>query len=420
MVELELPYGKDFLKFELQKKNLVLVAKPRAVPGAREVQDEVERALSNPIGCDRLSEMAKPGLKVTIVVDDVTRPTPAHLLIPSVVKELHRAGVKDDDISVVVGRGGHRKMTEQEVKEKVGQEEYERLSVEVHEPTDHRELKALGETSHGTPLWINKTFMEAGLKIGIGGILPHVFAGYGGGAKIVLPGVSSVEGIKYNHNILSPRARLRILDGNPLREDMEEAAERVGLNFKIDVVQNSEHEIVKIFAGQVKKEHREGVKAFNEIFEVKVPEPVDAVITSANPKDITFSQGTAHTLAAVEPALKRGGTIVVASRAYEGFTFDKDFEEMWKARLTKEDIEERIKSGNIREANYFYCLADIRRFYDVLVISEGITDDDVLQAGFVPASTIDEALGKVFSKHGKDAKIAFVPYGFQTLLSPAQ
>ena len=142
MVQLELPYGKDSLRFELPKENLVLVAKPRAVPGVREVQGEVERALLNPISCDKLSEMAKPGRKVTIVVDDVTRPTPAHLLLPSVVKELHRAGVKDDDISVVVGRGGHRKMTEQEVKEKVGQEEYERFSVEVHEPTDHRELNA--------------------------------------------------------------------------------------------------------------------------------------------------------------------------------------------------------------------------------------------------------------------------------------
>jgi nickel-dependent lactate racemase len=194
--------------------------------------------------------------KTVILSEDQTRPTRVGLIALPLINELNRLGIPDEDIQVIIARGTHRHPTEDEIRDKLGQEVLKRVKVSVHDADDQDSLVLVGTTSRGTPCWANRLVVEAGLKIGIGTCNPHYFAGYGGGPKIILPGISGREAVKKNHVwIRDPKSMQGIREGNPLWEDMLEAARIVGLDMKIDTVFNSQKEVHNVFAGDVEAEH---------------------------------------------------------------------------------------------------------------------------------------------------------------------
>ena len=236
----KIPTGRDseFMDVEIPDKNVICHGVPRKMKGINDVKRETKKALENPIGAPRLSQIAKQDSKVSILVDDITRPTPAHQLLPSIVEELSAAGVRDDRIKLVVACGLHRAMTPEEIERKVGSDMVRRFPPICHNGSSESELTYIGESSRGTPVWINKQVAGSDVIIGVGGILLHQFAGYGGGAKIILPGICGRKTVTYNHNMVNEGGVPGVLE-NQVRLDMEEIARMVGLSLKVDVVMNA-------------------------------------------------------------------------------------------------------------------------------------------------------------------------------------
>ena len=191
-----------------------------------------------------------------IISEDQTRPTPVHQILEPLWAELNRLGIADDQIDVIVGRGTHREATPDEVRAKVGDKAVDKLRVSVHDP-DADDLVHIGTTSRGTEVWVNPLVAEAALIIGIGTSNPHYFAGYGGGAKMILPGVCGRSTIAQNHAwIHDPGTVVGVMEGNPIWEDMLEAARLARLTFKFDTVVNAAKEIHALFGGEVEAQQK--------------------------------------------------------------------------------------------------------------------------------------------------------------------
>jgi len=206
-------------------------------------QGSINKALFSPIGSESLFAIAKGKKKAVIAVDDISRPTPAYRILPIVINELKRAGIKEKNIRIIMSLGAHRPMLREDLIKKLGEDLWN--SVEIHNHHPFENLVNLGISSRGTPIHINKLFMDADIKIGVGCIVPHNYAGFGGGGKIVLPGISGIDTLEANHQpaVQGLKGELGLVDGNEVRYDIEEIAQKVGLDFIINVVVNSQRGI---------------------------------------------------------------------------------------------------------------------------------------------------------------------------------
>ena len=291
--------------------------KQHGVPDARA---EVERALKEPVVSKRLSEIVRHEHKVAIVVDDGTRPAPSHLMVPSILDELNVAGVNDDNVTVIFGCGTHRAVTPAEAARLLGETVLNRVKTISHDWIA-KDLVYVGTTqTHGTKVYLNRVFAEADVKILTGDICFHYYAGYGGGRKSVLPAVSGEETIKHNHAmLLHPNARTGVLEGNPVHEDMVEAAKLAKVDFILNVVTNSKGEVVKAFAGDLEQAFSEGVKVVDEMYRVSVDLKADIVVVSPGgyPADVNFFQAYKGVDSALE-VVKRGGVVVLVAECPEG------------------------------------------------------------------------------------------------------
>ena len=294
-----LRYGAGLIEFDVPDGNLAYVLGPRKTLPASDVSSEIVRALSNPIGHPRISKTVGPEDKVAILADDITRPTPCDKLIPPILNELNGAGIEDQNILVIMALGTHRQLTKEEILRKVGKSVVERVEVVNHDYRDRRRLVCVGETSLGCPVWINKEFHEADFKIGLGNIIPHPF-GWGGGAKIVQPGVSGEETTGYTHLMCSGLLHAEVIGqiDNPIRVEIERVAMKSGLNMIVNTVLNEDEQVVKVFAGDPIKAFREGVKLAEQIYRPRVPRRVDIAVATSYPADIDYWQGVKGAIAA--------------------------------------------------------------------------------------------------------------------------
>ena len=251
----------------------------------------IQRALANPIGTERLSRLARGAKSATIMADDLARPTPAARIAPFVLDELRAAGVPEEGIRFVIGGGSHRPLTEREIAKKLGQGVVDRYQVLNHSAYSGK-LIGLGNLKDGTPVYINPAVAEAEVKIALGGILPHPSAGMGGGAKMVVPGVSGIATIAYSHRLFPGRPRGTIeMQGQT--EDVRSHAERVarfiGLDIIVNTVINSRREVAGLFVGDVLEAHRAGFRFAQEVYGTPIPEHLaeeaDIVVINAYPLD---------------------------------------------------------------------------------------------------------------------------------------
>jgi nickel-dependent lactate racemase len=223
--------------------------------------DSIARALDNPIASSTLSELASRAKEVAIVFDDMTRPTPAHAVLPHILATLEAAGVADSSIRLISASGMHGAMNNIEFRKKLGNNVIERYAVYNHNPYENCDY--IGDTASGTPVYINREYMSCDLRIGIGCITPHVHVGFGGGGKIILPGISGAETIKRFHRDVMMRAPESIglgkSEGNVMRAEVDEVAKMAGLDFKIDGLLNDRGEITDLFAGEPLEAWRAGL-----------------------------------------------------------------------------------------------------------------------------------------------------------------
>ena len=247
-------------------------------------EDGIRKAFDNPIGTMTIRELAKGKKEVVILFDDMSRPTPSAVLIPYVLKELAAAGIPDDNIRFIAAIGAHGSMNGIDFRKKLGDEVMGRFLVYNHNPYEN--CTSLGMSSRGIPISINSEVMSCDLKIGLGSIVPHPFAGFGGGSKIILPGVASMETIDSNHTSLglSPTIGIGKCDGNVMKQDMDEVARMAGLDVKVDAILNLKREVTALFVGNPIEEHIEGVKLAKEHYATDMVTDCDIVIANCYSK----------------------------------------------------------------------------------------------------------------------------------------
>ena len=251
-----LPYDQGTIQFKIPKRNLLSVIQPNDLPGVQCESKEILDALKNPLGSKTLCEIVKRKKgKVVIVVNDITRTTPTSKLVLPMLKELMKAGIKRKDITIIVATGTHRKNTTQELEKMLSSEVIRDFNVINHDSNNPKQLKLIGTTKRGIPVEINKTFYEADIKILTGTIVPHQSAGYSGGRKSVLPGIAGIKTLSIHHSyplrMIGPA--MGKIEGNHFNEEAIEAAQIAGVDFILNVVQNSKKEIVKAVAGDLIK-----------------------------------------------------------------------------------------------------------------------------------------------------------------------
>lgn len=399
-----LPYGKNQISVDIPSKYNVRVVKPDKAAAVADETKEIERALKAPVNSRRLSDIARAGKRAAIIVNDRTRPTPTARLLPPLFSELKECGV--EDVTIVFGLGIHRKQTEDEKRAILG-ELYGRVkSVE----NDVNDCVYLGATKRGTPVEVFKPVVDADIVICTGTIEFHYYAGYSGGAKSILPAVSSKRSVDANHALmLDPKSCAGRLDG-PLREDIEEAGEMLGIDFILNVVLNDRKEIVFAAAGNYIDAHRKGVEFLDKFQKVKV-EPADILIVSPGgyPKDIDIFQSH-KALEHAKNAVREGGSIILVAECKEGYG-NRVFEEWLK--YDKDEVIEKFKSGFVMGGHKAALIAVLTKRADLYLVSS-LPDEMAKRAYFIPA-TLENALKTALAKHGENARIVVMPYGGSTL-----
>jgi nickel-dependent lactate racemase len=415
MVDAWIPYGKTEVCARIPTRNFLGYIEPKEKQGVVDSKAEIVRALSQPIGTPRLREMAKAGDKVAIVVDDATRATPSYLMILPLLDELNEAGVKDEDVTVIFGCGSHRAVTPEEEEKLLGKETLDRIKAISHDYEADDQV-FLGKTSNGTKVSVNKVFAEADVKILAGDINLHYYAGYGGGRKGVLPAVSSAETIQQNHALmLHPKATTGVLDGNPVHEDMMEAAKLANVNFILNIVTNSKEELVKAFAGDVEQAFLEGTKLVDEMYKVPIEQRANIVVVSAGgyPHDINFYQASKGIHNALE-AVKRRGVILLVAECPEGHGNEVFSDWMEKFGDLKR-IEREIKRRFVLGGHKAYYLTKALQKVSIILVS--IMPDCYAVNTFKlrTARALNDALRDAFELAGKNAKVYVMPHGNTTL-----
>jgi nickel-dependent lactate racemase len=416
MVDVWLPYGKTEVCARIPTRNLLGTIEPKEKPGVTDPRGEIERALSEPIGTKRLSQIAEAGDKAAIVVDDATRATPSHMMVPPILDELNKAGVKDQDITVIFGCGTHRAVTHEEMKTLLGEETLQRVKAISHD-CRAKDLVYLGKTKTlGTKVYINRVFAEADVKILTGDVGLHYYAGYGGGRKSVLPAISGLETIQHNHAaLLHPKARIGLLESNPIHEDMVEAARLAKPDFILNIVTNSKGELVRAFAGDLEKAHVEGVRLVDEMYKVPIERRAKIVVVSSGgyPFDIDLFQAYKGVECALE-AVKRGGVIVWVAECLEGYGNEVFYEWMTRFKELKRvetEIKRRFRIGGHKA---YYLMKALQKVKIILVST--LPDYYAVHVfRLKTAKAVNDALQSAFNLAGKDAKVWVMPHGNLTL-----
>ncbi len=393
------PYGDGTVELPLDEKTVLGELHGNAVAPLSDLRAALRASLDAPIDSAPLCERARGGDTVALVVSDMTRFWMRQdLVIPHLVDYLtERCGVREADITIVVANGTHLGGGEQELRTLVTDAVYERVRVENHD-CEAKDLVYLGTTPHGTKVEINRTAAEADLVVCLGAVTQHVMAGFGGGRKSILPGISGRETIFHNHAFSLDAAALRsnpaigngILKGNPLHEDMCEAAGMVKSLFIISLVMNAQMQLAAIFSGHYLSSWEAACRMVERIYRVEIPEKADVVITSCGgfPKDISLYQGT-KTIDNVESGLKPGGTLILFIEAREGGGPAEYFD--WAKDLVADTIERRLREHFTVAGYIFFLNCEQAQRYRILLYSS-IAPSSVAPMGIEAFSDISSLL----------------------------
>lgn len=408
----KLKYGTGYQEVVVPEQNLMDILIPEDMPGVTEPLAEIRRSLQEPIASPPLSALAQGKERVVILCSDITRPAPSYLMLPPILEELNRAGVNDEKITIVFGLGYHRPHTREEMQKLVGEEVYKRVRCIDH---DRHKCVFLGTSSRGTPVWVFEPVTQADLLIGTGNLELHYFAGYSGGDKAVMPAVCSKESIQANHAMLfDPQARSGLIEGNPIREDIEEIGRMAGLRFIVNVVLNSRLEIVKAVAGHPRQAHRAGCKYIDQMYKRAIPQKADIVVCSAggHPKDINLYQAQ-KAFENASYAVREGGIIILLARCTE-LLGEAAFND-WMTRATCiEDPITWINQEFVLGAHKAAVICNVLKKSKAYLISD-MPVDLVKKCFFEPARTLEEALEKALREMGPQAKVLVLPYANSTV-----
>lgn len=414
-MRIKLDYGRDGLWVNLpdhcQGPLAIKPAQPLPNP-----TDAIAAAIAKPIGTRPLSELAQGRKSACIVICDVTRPVPNKLILPPLLKTLEESGIPRKDICILIATGLHRPNLGAELEEMVGKEILQNYRIENHYGKRPEEHIYLGDSPRGVPMWIDKRYMEAELKITTGLIEPHLMAGYSGGRKVICPGIVALETVKVWHGpqfLENPNADCGILAGNPVHEENTYIARQAGCDFIVNVCLDGQRNITWVGAGDMVIAWMEGVLFCEQIVKAPLPAPVDVVVTSCAgyPLDTTWYQAVKGLTGAL-PIVKKGGTIILAASLTEGVG-SPEFQHLIR---DNPDLDQFLK--RIMGKDYFVMdqwqleeFAKVLRHCSVKVVSDGLPAETLRQCHVEPVATVEQAVEECLAKYGKSASLAVIPKG---------
>jgi nickel-dependent lactate racemase len=427
-VEIEIPYSGNYIRVDLplpKKQVRILESKDPSV--TEDLEAIVEDALRNPIGKDRLAKMVRKGYRVALMFDDWTRPTPISRIMPMILKELKKGGVRDEDIVLICGNGMHdpAHMNQERLIEKLGKDIFRKYRVISHDAYDCGNLTYVGETKClRTPLFVNKHVTEADIRISIGRIAPHGDVGYSGGSKMIMPGVSDIWSIIHHHSRSYSRRGVLM---NPLRTDIDECGRMARLDFIINVVSNSKEEVVGAFAGDPIFSHRKGVQYGNkEVWGSKVKRKAEIVIVSPGLNKDDYFIPSMRCLGVALRCLKKGGTIIMVSSCQRGWSERSYLELGWHP--TKDlleydypDLLHLVMSRAWHEPNrqfqalVYYVHHIVRTCFKnhvILAGSKGFTKEEAKRINIQFEESLGEAIRSLMKKYGEKARAIVIPDAF--------
>lgn len=421
MAEISLPYGDGVLQINVPSDNLQAVLEPNEVGPHRELGDQIRRAMRSPIQTPPFKTLMEGVGHLLVLVDDITRPTPIDRILPVFLDELDTEQGKTE-VTILIALGTHRKMTEEEIEQKVGREIVDAYRVLNHEWDNDEALVDLGPTRNGTPVRVNRLVEEADLCIGIGNIAPHNLAGWAGGGKILQPGVCGPE-TTYATHLLAARCPSTNLGKavNPVRAEIAEVVSRTSLKAVINTVLDRHGNVAHVVAGHPQAAYREGVELARAIWQVGFSSLADIVITSSHPADIDFWQANKG-LYASERVVKRGGDIILVTPCPEGVSTQEEHVATVEALAcvpSREQYHEAQRRG-IKDYAAL-CVSDIaarcRELAYVTIVSDGLSDHQIARLGLDSADSVAQALERALRRQGQDASIVVLTHGGETLPS---
>jgi nickel-dependent lactate racemase len=432
-MKLTLPWGKDTLSFDVPDTwNVIYPDQQKTEKKKSSETAIVKNSLKKPVGAKPISSSKLRGKKILIVVDDNTRPTPAFKFFHLILDALKEGGASLKNVLVVPALGIHTKMTEDEMAEKIGKQNLKKINWENHEAFDESHHHAFGTTSRNTPVKLNKHLADADYIITVGLIEPHLWAGFGGGLKNLLPGIASAETIGHHHEIIAePPYRFNrvgmLPEENSFRLDLEEIKDMIkGEIFCINVSLNHDHEIEACFCGDPIEAHRKGINYNYETLGRHLDRQVDGIIVNSYPMDINFKQSM-KCVGNSLPAVKPGGTIMgflKADRGLDDIALPEDSKPLWLVKKILRLIGparvrgflDKVRKGlSVEEKFLIYYSMQLIRQNELFFYAPTISEEEVKRLGFfIQCPNPEEVIKMGIKKLGKRATVAVFPEGGAT------
>jgi len=407
------PNGNRMIDLRLPDEVEVTVVKNKPMPILPDVKRAVRDAILHPVASKRLSSRVRPGQKVAVIVTDVTRKLPEDIILPLLLEELQAGGIGPEDITFVVATGTHRPNTEEEMAAKFGADLVARLRFVNHNAWDAQGLKDLGTSRRGIPLVVNRHVAEADVRISTGVIETHLFAGYSGGVKSLAVGVAGEATIAATHNYeMMKRTRLGMIENNPFREFLTEAADAVGLDFIVNCVQTGKKELVQVVAGDPVAAFEEGVKAARAMVEVDLDQPGDILITGViYPKNRDLYQATraANTsLFGPSPVVRKGGVLLIPASCEDGFGHPGYVDWMSRCNGADEIIRSACENGFAPGDQKALILGWILQQARIVMTDCTIPPADLARIHLESVPTLQQALDQELKRRPR-ARVVVIP-----------
>jgi nickel-dependent lactate racemase len=415
-MRITLDYGRTGLEVEVPDRNLVGPLGLRPVEPLADPGRALSDALAKPIGSAPLAELARGRKSACILICDITRPVPNEFLMRQVLPTLENAGIPRDKILILIATGLHRPNLGDELVELVGPEVAANYRVENHDGRNLAEHAHLGISPRGVPIWIDRRYLEADLKIATGLIEPHLMAGYSGGRKLICPGIAALETVQSWHGpafLEHPRADCGILEGNPVHEENTRIARMAGCDFIVNVSLDKDRRMTSLVAGDMEAAFAKGVEFVESVCKATIPEPCDVVITSSAgyPLDTTFYQAIKG-LTGVLPIVKQGGTIVIAAALDQGVG-SPEFRRLFSENADLDTFMRRIlgKDYFVLDQWQLEKLAHVCKKARPRFVTRGLSPETMRDLFVDSVPSVEQAISEALVEYGPSARIAVVPKG---------
>ncbi len=420
-MRIELKYGQTGLQVDVPDDATVIW--PREVAGLLDEARALRDALAAPIESAPLIDQLNASDTVAIVFSDITRPMPNDRVLPVLLQEIERV-VPREQITLINGTGTHVANTRDEFIGMLGREIVENYRVVNHDAFDSDNLVDMGHTPQGHRAMVNRIYYEADFRIVTGFIEPHIFAGFSGGPKAVLPAVAGIESIMDNHGYAmldDPRTTWGVREGNPIWEEMRDFARMAPPHFLLNVTLNRLGQITGVFAGDVEAAHARGCAMVRETAMVPVDEPFDVALTtnSGYPLDINLYQ-TIKGISAAAQAIRPGGSIIVASECRGGIPDYGEYRNLVMEGGTPEGILELIGAPGFRRHDQWEAQlhAGLMKLAQIHVYSGGLSPEQISDMLFCPVDDIEAAVRQELERcraNGQGGRLLVLPEGSQSI-----